>query len=338
MTAGGPAVTASPGVRLAASLTAASVAGVLAGIAIVAARPTSGLADPVAVVTVALPIVRVLLDVSALITVGLCVLPLLARSARPEAAEPVLARGRVWAAASSLVWATCALVSLVLQTAELQPGRSVSFAAIRGYVSEFGAGKALLVVAISALVCTGLAMRFGASLPAEPRAAVALLALLPLPVTGHAASSRWLEPLMVSLELHIVAATVWAGGLFAVVALLAPHRALLAAALPRFSALAAVCLVTVAATGLINGSAEVTRVPGRDLISGLLGTGYGHVVLGKVLCLLGLAALGGNIRWRLLPAIIEHKPTALPRWAAFELTVMGVAFGFAAVLSRAPVA
>lgn len=341
MTEGGTAVTSSPGLRLAASLTAAGGAGVLVGVAIVAARPISGLADPVAVVSVALPIVRVLLDVSALVTVGLCVLPLLVGFVRPGPAEPVLARGRVWAAASSLVWATCALVSLVLQTAELRPGRSVSFAVIRGYVGEFGAGMALLVVAVSALVCTGLALvatRVGESLPAEARAAVALLALLPLPVTGHAVNAHRHGLFMVSMELHILAATVWSGGLFAVVALLAPHRALLADALPRFSALAAVCLVTVAATGLVNGIAELARAPERDLISGLLGTGYGHLVLGKGLCLLALAALGGNIRWRLLPAIIEHKPTALLRWAAVELTVMGVAFGFAVVLSRTPVA
>ncbi|MGV9294436.1 copper resistance D family protein [Amycolatopsis sp. NPDC003676] len=339
MTPGRSTLIASPRVRLTALLTAAGGAGVLLGTAIVAARPASGLLDPGAVIEVGLPIARVLLDVSALVTVGLCVLPLLLGPARPELAGPVLAGSRVWAAASSLVWATCALVLLVLQIAELHPGRDVSFAAIRSYIGELGAGQALLTVIVSALACAGLALLVGESLPAEARAAVALLALLPLPVTGHAMDWRWHDLTMVSMELHILGATAWAGGLFAVIALAANHRALLADALPRFSKLATVCLVLVAVTGLANGIAEVTLTPpGRDLMSGLFGTGYGRLVVGKMLCLLGLAALGGNIRFRLLPAIVQQKPTALLQWAALELTVMGVAFGFAAVLTRSPVA
>ena len=38
-----------------------------------------------------------------------------------------------------------------------------------------------------------------------------------------------------------------------------------------------------------------------------------------------------------MPAIVRHQRTALVGWAALELTVMGLAFGFAVVLSRAPV-
>jgi copper resistance protein D len=34
---------------------------------------------------------------------------------------------------------------------------------------------------------------------------------------------------------------------------------------------------------------------------------------------------------------MRHRPTALVGWAALELSVMGLAFGFAVVLSRAPV-
>ncbi|WP_406631604.1 copper resistance D family protein [Amycolatopsis sp. WGS_07] len=334
MTVGGPALTASPRVRLTAVLTAAGIAGALLGTAIVAVRPAPGLPDPGAAIEASLPIVRVLLDLAALTTVGLCVLPLLIGD-RPE---PALAASRVWAAAGSLVWAACALVLLVLQTAELHPDRAVSFAAIRRYVDELGAGKALLVVIVSALACAALAVlaaRTGEPLSAELRAAVALFALLPLPVTGHAMDSSWHDVTMVSMELHILGATAWAGGLFAVLALVASNRALLAEVLPRFSKLATVCLVVVAATGLANGITEV--VVTRDLLSGLFGTGYGRLLIGKMLCLLGLAALGGNIRFRLLPAIVRRKPTALLRWAAAELTVMGAAFGLAAVLARAPI-
>jgi copper resistance protein D len=321
-------------------LVAASIVGVLIGLTIAAAGPVPGLVEPEAVVRYGLPIVRVLLDMAAVLTVGLCLLPILIGFDRPKVAEQVLIGSRRAAAASSLVWSVSALVTLVLQTAELHPGSNVSVGAIADYVTQVGAGKALVLVAAMALVSFGLAIasvRIGESVPAELRAAVALFALLPLPVTGHATNWRWHDVTMVSMELHVLAAATWTGGLGAVVALLAANRTLLVLALPRFSKVATVCLITVVATGLFNGLVELALSPGRDLVSALFGTDYGWLVLLKVTCFGLLAALGGHIRWRLLPAIVRHQRTALVGWAAIELAVMGLAFGFAVVLTRASV-
>lgn len=47
--------------------------------------------------------------------------------------------------------------------------------------------------------------------------------------------------------------------------------------------------------------------------------------------------LGAHIRFRLLPTIRERRRTALTGWVALELSVMGPAFGFAAILARGPV-
>jgi copper resistance protein D len=179
-------------------------------------------------------------------------------------------------------------------------------------------------------------VRIGDRVPVELRAAVALFALLPLPVTGHATNFRWQDFTMISLELHVLGAASWTGGLGAVVVLLAANRSLLATALPRFSRLAAVCLAVVATTGVFNGIVELTAT--MPLIDALFGTGYGVLVLLKLSCLALLASLGANIRWRLLPGIIRQQRTAVVGWATLELAVMGLAFGFAVVLSRAPVA
>jgi putative copper resistance protein D len=207
-------------------------------------------------------------------------------------------------------------------------------------VVTVGAGKALVFVAVVALVSFGLSIwsvRAGEAVPAELRAAVALFALLPLPVTGHATNWRWQDYAMISMELHVLGAAVWTGGLGAVVVVLTTNRTLLAHALPRFSKLAATCLVVVAASGLFNAAVELASVPGRSLPATLFGTGYGTLVLIKVACVGLLAALGGNIRWRLLPGIVRHQRTALVGWVTFELAVMGAAFGFAVVLTRTPV-
>lgn len=330
--------TASVRLRPAAVLVTAAVAGTLVGLAVTAAGPVPGVAEPGAVVRYGLPVVRVLLNVSAVVTVGLSLLPILLGYDRPARAEPVLVLARRLAAGSALVWAVCALVALVLQTAEVRPGGEVSPSAVATYVGEVAAGKALLFVAGLAVVSFGLglaAIRAGEQIPAELRAAVALFALLPLPVTGHATNFRWHDFTMISLELHVLGAAAWTGGLGAVVVLVATNRSLLAMALPRFSKLATACLAAVATTGVFNGFIELSGP--RGPLDTLFGTGYGALVLLKVTCLCTLAVLGANIRWRLLPAIERQRPTALAAWAALELGVMGLAIGFAVVLSRAPI-
>jgi putative copper resistance protein D len=327
--------------HLVAGSVASSIAGVLAGLAIVAAGPVAGVVEPEAVVRFGLPVARVLLDLAAVATVGLCLLPILVGDEHRRTAGPVLAASRVGAAASSLIWLVSALVVLILQTAELRPGGNVSFGAVARYVATVGAGKALLLVAGLALVSFGLAVaavRTGDAVPPELRTAVALFALLPLPVTGHATTWRWHDATMVAMELHVMGTAAWTGGLGAIVVLLAASRRVLVTALPRFSRVATVCLLVVVVTGSFNAVIELALSPRHDFLGALFGTPYGLLILLKVGCVGALAVLGGAIRWRLLPAILRHERTALARWAGLELAVMGAAFGFAVMLTRAPVA
>jgi putative copper resistance protein D len=319
-----------------------ALAAVLVGVALTPVSAIPGLPAPDAVVRFGLPIVRVLFDLAAVVTVGLNLLPILVGLSRPKAAEKVLAGARRAAAFSALALAVCALLALVLQTAEVRGlgANGISPSAVVEYVATVSAGKALVFVAVVALVSAGLslwAVRAGESVPAELRAAVALFALLPLPVTGHATNWRWQDYAMISMELHVLGAAVWMGGLGAVVVVLTANRTLLAHTLPRFSKLATLCLGVVAVTGVFNAVVELGSVPGQSLLTSLAGTGYGALVILKVACLVGLAALGANIRWRLLPGIVRHQRTALVGWAVLELAVMGAAFGFAVVLTRTPV-
>lgn len=317
---------------------AAGLIGMLIGLALTATQPLVGVVEPGAVVRYGLPVVRVVLDLAAVATVGLSLLPILAGFDRRKHLESVLDTSRRAAAVAALVWLLAALLALVLQTAEVGSGDAVSVGAVLTYVREVGGGKALLLVACVALLAFGLslaAIRAGESVPAEARAAVALFGLLPMPVTGHATDLEWRDFTMISMELHVLGAVAWTGGLGAVVVLLAANRSLLATALPRFSRLAAVCLGVVAATGVFNAIMELTAEHG--LFDALFGTGYGVLVLLKLTCLALLAGLGGNVRFRLLPAIMRQRRTALVGWAALELSLMGLAFGFAVVLSRAPV-
>ncbi|GHF58448.1 putative copper resistance protein D [Amycolatopsis bartoniae] len=333
--------TASPRYSTLAATVVAALAGVLVGVALTATTPVPGVADVSEVVSVAIPVVRVLLDLAAVTTVGLGLLSVLVGYDRPKLTEPVLALARPAAVASALVWAAAALVTLVLQTAEFRPQAStVSFADIGAYVAQIGAGKALLVVAVLALAHAGLgvlALRHGEKVPAEVRVGLGLFALLPLPVTGHASNWNYHDYTMVSMELHVLSAVAWTGGLGAMAVLLVGNRTLLAHALPRFSKLATLCLALSVVTGVFNAVIEIALNPTIGFWSALFTTPYGRLVLLKVLCVAAIGVLGANVRWRLMPRISKHERTALAVWASLELTVMGLAFGFAVVLTRAPV-
>lgn len=322
-----------------------AVGGVLAGLLAVlvttwwtAPGAVPGIEVPGAVVEYGLPVARLILDVCALATVGLSLLPRFLGFDDPDRTERVLARARSWAVLAGFGWAISALVAMTLGAAELTPGRMPDPAA---YVSAIGAGQGLVISAACALIytCFGLlAVRFGEKVPAELRGVVAVFGLLPLPVSGHASNWYWHDLSMVSMELHVIGASMWTGGLVAVAVLLAADRELLARALPRFSRLATAALVVVALSGLFSALVELALSPTTRLPGSLLGTRYGQLVVAKTVFVCVVAVLGANIRWRLLPGIAQRRATAFAAWAAVEVGVMGLAYGVAVTLTRAPVA
>ncbi|WIX80624.1 CopD family protein [Amycolatopsis carbonis] len=320
----------------------AGLLGALIGFALTASAPIPGVVEPSEVVSAAIPIVRVLMDLAAVATIGLGLLSVLVGYDRPKLTEPIMRRARPAAVAAALIWSASSVVALILQTAEYKPGTSTLTASdIGAYIAEVGAGKALVIVAVLALLHAGLgflALRQGEKVPAEVRVGVGMFALLPLPVTGHASNSSWHDYTMISMELHVMSAVAWCGGLGAMIVLLATNRTLLAHALPRFSKLATLCLAVSAVTGVFNGAVEILANPTISFWAGVFTTPYGQLVLLKILCTGAIALLAANLRWRLMPQIVRHNRTALASWATLELTVMGLAFGFAVVLTRAPVA
>ncbi|MGW4799441.1 copper resistance D family protein [Nonomuraea sp. NPDC004297] len=321
--------------------------GVCAVVAAVAAssftaqESVPGVPMPGVVVSVGLPIVRVLLDVAAVAVVGLSLLPKLLGFDRPERTEPVLLRVRPLAVLAAWAWAICALLTIVFQTAELNPGAVPTFGMIAGYVGSVGTGQGLLFSAACALAAAGIglmAVRFGEKVPAELRVIVALFGLLPIPVTGHAVNSVWHDPIMISMEIHVMGAAAWTGGLVATAVFVAPHRHLLAVALPRFSRIATVCLLLVALSGLITGLGTMALTPGVSLPEAIVTSHYGVLVVVKTALVALLVPLAAHIRFRLLPVIRRGGTTALVGWAVAEVAVMGLAYGVAVAITRASIA
>ncbi|OLT20325.1 hypothetical protein BJF78_35665 [Pseudonocardia sp. CNS-139] len=149
--------------------------------------------------------------------------------------------------------------------------------------------------------------------------------------TGHSASGGAHDVATDSLVLHVLAASLWVGGLVAVLGTAAargPDReAALATAVPRFSRLALVCWLALAVTGMVN---TLVRIP----LGALPGSEYGLLVLVKAGALLALGGLGVLHRRRTVGAAARGEPRALLRLGGVEVLVMLATIGVAVALGR----
>jgi copper transport protein len=178
---------------------------------------------------------------------------------------------------------------------------------------------------------------------------VALLLISPA-LAGHAATQSPSGLLFPADVVHVTAMSAWFGGLCVLVftlpvatgALDPPDRSrLLLAALTRFSTIALVSVIALAASGTVQAVVEVGSVPA------LVTTGFGRLVVAKVLLLATLIGLGASNRQRLIPALrrivdAAHSPgrigMALRRNLRLEVALVAAVLALTAVLvSYAPV-
>ena len=171
-------------------------------------------------------------------------------------------------------------------------------------------------------------VRFGAILVV---AIAALAAIAVHVIAGHAAAVPQRPALAIAIQwLHFSAAAIWVGGLAALVLAIrgetAPAKA---AAVRRFSAVAAAALIIVTVTGTVRALQEIATW--KQAIA----TSYGQTVLVKALLLSIIAAFGALNRWHSVPAAATNlRP--LRRVASAELSLMIAVVVVAGVLGALP--
>ena len=203
------------------------------------------------------------------------------------------------AAAAELAW-------LALQTADLASAHSLgaAFAAVPTVLQQTVFGH-LIVLQLGALAVTAAALGWGRRGPA-----LACATLTCALQSGHShAASMYDGPslLLAANVAHVLAAGVWLGGLvpLGLTVAAAPARAGALAA-RWFSPIGKLAVVALAGSAAYQAWIVVGSIPG------LVGTGYGWVVLGKLALfgvLFGFAVLN---RYRLAPALLRSAP-ARPR-------------------------
>lgn len=197
---------------------------------------------------------------------------------------------------------------------------------MRYYAWEVPQGRA---VALSALLLLGLVAAGLLRLRAEVLLLLALLALVPPLLTGHAAGAGSHEVAQAALVAHVLAAVLWVGGLAGLLVLRSRDELLRTAS--RFSTLALGCAVAVGVSGVVGAYVRL-----EDL-SQWWGSGYGALLLVKTALFSLLVVAGHRHRRKTLQALGGGNPRSFRRLALGEVVVMAFAFGLAVALSRTPV-
>ena len=268
---------------------------------------------------------RAVVDVAAVLTLGLAVVPWLdveryRRELAERAAGPLIV--------ASAVWAVAELVRLPLDTAQAAgvPVLEVGASTTLDFVVNTAAGRSGVLCAAAAMVVCGaatVAQRTPAvSVVIAGAAAVGLTART---LVGHVSADEWGG---MAVAVHALAAALWCGGLAALV-LTVDRRGQWARVLPRFSRMSLVCVAVLVVGG--TAGALVAVASPADLWS----TGYGRLLSVKILLTALLTVLAWRNRTVWLPAARTHRSTAdgSALRSRIELAGMAVALTLAAALA-----
>ncbi len=320
------------GVAVLAGCTAAGIG----ALSLAGALTATGLPDPGPATTLGLPFVRAAGEVAAVLAAGSF---LFAAFMVPPQSSGVLDAGgyralRLGTVASG-AWTVCAamLVPLTISDVSGQPLvdhlNPVTIWSLASVINVASAWRWTAILAATVTLASLSVLRWSWT----PLLLVgSLLTLIPLGLTGHSSAGGAHDLATNSLLIHLVAASLWAGGLLALLAHALRDGGHIGLAARRFSVIALWCWVAMALSGVMNALVRV-------LPSDLLTTGYGRLVVAKFVALCVLGVLGWRQRRSAVAALVEDPSpprarSALIRLALMEAVVFGLTFGIAVGLGR----
>ncbi|WNV83195.1 cytochrome c oxidase assembly protein [Umezawaea sp. Da 62-37] len=300
----------------------------------IAALLAAGLTSATGNDRIGLIIVRVLTESAAVVTIGSLLLA--AFLVRPQASGLLAADGYAalrTAGWTSLLWTLGAVLAVPFTAADafgqpvLDLFNPAELLQVVGLIEQARAWVITAVIVALIALGTTLVLSWGWT---AVLFFLALFALVPVAVTGHSSGGGSHDMATNSLLFHLVAAAVWVGGLIALLAHGRRRGSDLALATTRFSAIALVCWIVMAVSGVVNA---LVRLPLRDLFT----TDYGLLVTAKTAALLLLGGIGYLQRVRGVRDVVEKgSGRALLRLAGVEVLLMFITLGLAAGLSRTP--
>lgn len=314
------------------------VIGLVTVVVVVAATAFGGgaapldLGDPGPLVRWSLPTLRAIHDLAAATTVGALVLgafvvPETTRTTRRRTLAQL-------AGGSAIIWFLAGVGGIIANFAALAGLRITD----PGYISQLTAFiwelDATRMGVISAVVVAVIAVTAPLATSTKALAWLAgtsLFALLPLALSGHSAASLDHMSGVNALAFHLLSATVWVGGLVALLVIRPSLGKHLAVTVRRYSVIAGWCFVLLVGSGLLAGWINIGGFAG-------VVSAYGLLLVLKALAAVLLGAAGWWHRHRVIDALDAGTKGVAPfvRLALGEVVVMGAAMGLGAAVGRTP--
>lgn len=316
-----------------ATLVLVAFAALLAALAI-GGGAEPGIVDPGAPVRYGLPIAKLVMNLGVATTIGALAMAVFALSS----GEPEFGRTLDIAAAGAGVWTVAGAIAAVLTFSSLSYtplSLDDGYGQVLGqYLTANEIGRAWLTTVLLGAAITVLCFAVRNQTVLAAVGILSVLAVIPLAQQGHAGDRASHDIAITAIWLHISASSVWLGGLVTIVLLRqqldagGAGRGRLATVLPRYSTLALLAFVVVAASGVVSAAVRIGELPS-------LLTPYGVLVLMKVGALGALGLFGAYYR-RVLIDRIRAGAGARVFWVLVvaELGFMGIASGVAAALAR----
>ena len=219
-------------------------------------------------------------------------------------------------AIAALTWAIATGISIVATLANIL-GTDLSGAldptSMRSFISQITLGKYMFAQLCLALLVAATVARIKGVAGANALLLLSLAAIIAPVFESHSASSGSHALAIGSLVVHVVAISLWVGGLVAITFLKAQDRAM---ALPRFSALALWAAIAVSASGTANAWARLN-------FQSAWSSQYARMVLLKILLTVALIFFG-YLNRRQLKGSLKLDGKQLGRLLSVEVLIMAV--------------
>jgi putative copper resistance protein D len=217
---------------------------------------------------------------------------------------------------AALIWAITTGALIVSTLANIL-GTDLSGAldptSMRSFISQITLGKYMFAQLCLALLVATIVARIRGVAGANALLLLSLAAIIAPVFESHSASSGSHALAIGSLVVHVVAISLWVGGLVAITFLRAQDRAM---ALPRFSALALWAAIAVSASGTANAWARLN-------FQSAWSSQYARMVLLKILLTVALIFFG-YLNRRQLKGSLKLNGKQLGRLISVEVLIMAV--------------
>ena len=217
---------------------------------------------------------------------------------------------------AALTWALATGLSIIATLANIL-GTDLSGAldptSMRSFISQITLGKYMFAQLCLALLVASVAIRIKGVAGANALLLLSLAAITAPVFESHSASSGSHALAIGSLVVHVVAISLWVGGLVAITFLKADDRAI---ALPRFSALALWAAIAVSASGTTNAWARLN-------FQSAWSSDYARLVFLKIL-LTAVLIFFGYLNRRQLKGSLKLDGKQLGRLLSVEVLIMTI--------------